>query len=139
MEGDQRGTTTVAFELAALESLQEPIDAFDQTRMWAHSVGVISDRPVHVITNFARRNGLDYGFTSGRHKILASLVAVRNQPEHYADRYVLIGTESITPAEVTERGWSFLPIEEAADAANWQLGTPTTADDTESAEREGWP
>lgn len=138
MSSSTAGTTTVAFEVAALERLRAPGDVFEQTRGWARSVGLVSDRPTYVLTNFARDHGMDYGFHSGPRSLVESLPAIREQPEHEADRYLLIGTDAIDPEQVTERGWSFLFVEDAADAAGWELGASPT-DEPNDAARDGWP
>ena len=137
MDADGHGTTTVAFELAALQQLARPADAFSQTRGWAQAVGILSDRPPFVITKFARDHRIDYAFHSAHHDLLDSLVTTRLQPEHAADRYLLIGTDDIDEDEVAHRGWAFLAVESAAEAAHWPIGEPT-APESES-EPDGWP
>lgn len=122
---------TVGFTLAALERLKHPAAVFAQTRGWARSVGIVSDRPVPAQTGFARREGIDYGFHSGPRGLLESLPAVRVRPEHEADRYVLIGTEE-DPEAVAARGWEYLTIEAAAEAAAWRLHSSADED-------RGWP
>ena len=137
MDSDGHGTTTVAFELAALQALARPGDAFSQTRSWASAVGILSDRPAFVITKFARDHRIDYAFHSAHHDLVDSLVTTRLQPEHAADRFLLIGTEAIDEAAVAERGWSFLSLESAAEAAHWPLGEPRApASDNQP---DGWP
>ena len=137
MDSNGHGTTTVAFELAALQELARPADAFSQTRGWATAVGILSDRPPFVITKFARDHRIDYAFHSAHHDLLDSLVTTRLQPEHDADRYLLIGTEAIDEDAVVERGWAFLSVESAAEAAHWPLGDPT-ADEPDDGP-DGWP
>ena len=132
---DDRSSTTVAFELASLEQLADPTAVFDQTKGWARSVGIVSDRPTYVITNAARRWDLDYGFHSGRHALVDSLVAIQARPEQAADRYLLIGTTDRDPMPIAERGWAFLPIDEAAEAAGWSL----KHGESEPTERSDWP
>lgn len=131
--------TTVAFELAALKALADPAAVFKQTQQWARSVGIVSNDATYTATKFARDHGLDYGFHPGPRDVLDALVAVRAQPEHEADRYLLIGTEGINAEEVARRGWAFLPIEEAAEAADWQLASDAHGSTQESNEHSGWP
>ena len=136
MASTERKQSTVAFELAALEHVAHPEAVFVQTQGWARSVGIVSDRPTHVITNFARQWGLDYGFTSGPRSLLDSLVRIRSQPEHAADRYILIGTDGIDDDAVGERGWDFLTLDDAAEAGGWELGREAPHEEEESR---GWP
>lgn len=130
--------TTVAFELAALERLEDPAAVFSQTRGWARSVGLVSDRPTYVVTNFARRRGMNFGFHSGPRSLVESLPVIKAQPEHEADRYLLIGTDAVDPAAVEAVGWAFLPVEEAAAATGWVLGDPVSPERAEDT-HEGWP
>lgn len=130
--------TTVAFQLAALEQLEAPAVVFEQTRGWARSVGIVSDRPTYAATNFARRHGMNYGFHSGPRSLVESLPDIRGQPEHEADRYLLIGTDQVDVEQARASGWEFLSIEEAADAAGWTLGEPPSPVETDEA-RDGWP
>ncbi len=111
---------TVAFTLASLERLQRPALVFGETKGWARAVGIVSDRPVYAQTSFAREHGLDYGFHSGSQGLLEGLAVVRQRPEQAADRYVLIGDDQ-DASELAGRDWEYLPIEEAADAAGWDL------------------
>lgn len=138
MAGEDHGSTTVAFELAALERLRDPGEVFGQTRGWARSVGIVSDRPTYALTNAARAWGMDYGFHSGPRSLLESLLAIRAQPEQAADRYLLIGTDAVDADAVAERGWAFLEIEEAAEAAGWVLTAPDAVDEPDPAD-DGWP
>ena len=133
MDQETSRSTTVAFELAALEALQHPAAAFVQTAGWARSVGIVSDRPTYVATKRAREWGVDYEFTSGPRDLLDSLVSIRAQPEHKAERYLLIATDSVASDSVRERGWALLTIEEAADAGGWPVIGSTQNDDR------GWP
>lgn len=111
---------TVAFSLDALEQLERPHAVFDQTQGWARSVGIVSDRPVHAQTSYARTHGLDYGFHSGPRTLRDSLSVIGARPEQEADRYLLIGTEDESSA-VEGIPWEFLSITEAAEAAGWTL------------------
>lgn len=137
MAVEDRGRTTVAFELEALERVADPAAVFTQTAGWARAVGLVSDRSTPVQTQRAREWGIDYAFTSGSGDLLESLISVRQQPEHDADRYLLIGTDAVDGGAVAERGWAYLPLEEAAEAGGWRLA-PTDPPDTEDESR-GWP
>lgn len=125
---------TVAFTLTALERLRDPGAVFDQTRNWARSVGLVSDRPMHAQTGFARKHGIDYGFHSGPRDLLDSLPVIRGRPEHAADRYLLIGVDT-DPDAARAAGWEYLTIEDAAEATGWQL----VDDDADTEEDRGWP
>lgn len=138
MHTPDKEMTTVAFELAALERLEDPAAVFSQTRGWARSVGLVSDRPTYVVTNFARQRGMNFGFHSGPRSLLESLPVIKGQPEHEADRYLLIGTDAVDQDEVEALGWAFLHIEDAAAATGWALGESESAEDTAET-HDGWP
>lgn len=114
-------SVTVAFQLAALERLADPNAVFEQTTGWASHVGILSDRPTHVITEFANDHHLDIGFHSGPRSLLESLPHARAQPELAAERYLLIGTDEVDREAVRDAGWAVLTVEEAAEAAGWEL------------------
>ena len=141
MDTDRAETTTLTFELAALRRTAAPARAFRSTRRWATNVGIVSDDPTYVVTNFARQEGIDLAFNSGRHGLYESLVRIRGQPEHEAERYVLVGTDEVDEESVRELGWEFVPIEETAEKAGWKLEEPDKdGEDEEMGERrDGWP
>lgn len=122
---------TVAFSIEALEQVRSPARVMDQTKGWARSVGLVSDRPMHAQTGFARTHGFDYSFHSGPRDLLESLPSIMGQPEHRADRYLLIGANQ-PPDTIEQLGWAYLPIEEAARAADWTLAENDEDD-------RGWP
>ena len=141
MDTDRAETTTLTFELAALRRTADPARAFRSTRGWATNVGIVSDEPTYVVTNFARREGIELAFNSGRHDLYESLVRIRGQPEHEAERYVLVGTDEVDEERVKELGWELVPIEEAAEKAGWKLEEPDDGDEDEKMgeSRDGWP
>lgn len=51
---DSGGSTdmTLAFELKALKALADPNDVFNNARQWTEYVGVVSEKPTYVVTNF---------------------------------------------------------------------------------------
>lgn len=132
MDPGHLDAVTVAFELAALEQLVAPKTVFEQTAGWASHVGVLSDRPTHVITEFARRHRLDLGFHSGSRTLIESLGRVRAQPELVADRYVVIGTDAVDDDAVRQARWEFLDVEDAAAAAGWRIRDESGHDDDTS-------
>ena len=119
---------TVAFELAALQELTDPAAVFRETRSWAESVGILSDRPMYVVTKYAREQGMDYSFHGGPRGVTEALEHIKLQPEHTADRYVLIATTGREHAPVAASGWEMLSIESAAEAAEWHLNTEDDTD-----------
>jgi hypothetical protein len=135
MNGD--GTMTLALELAALERLANPEAVFDDARRWSKYVGVVSDKPTYVVTNFTRKNRIRQDFFSGPRGKGESLESVGEQFD--TDRHVFVGTTDEDAALADEVGWEYLPLEEAADAAGWEMGEPEADEESEEPVRDDWP
>lgn len=137
MEGGS-GDMTLAFELSALEVLADPTDVFSDARQWTEYVGVVSEKPTYVVTNFTRKNRIRQDFFSGPRGRHESLENVKRQFD--TERHVFVGTDDDDSDLAEEVEWEFLAIEDAADAAGWTL-TDDTDDEsaTETETRDDWP
>ncbi|PSP97842.1 hypothetical protein BRC89_10560 [Halobacteriales archaeon QS_4_70_19] len=129
---------TLAFELAALKQLAEPDAVFSDARTWSKYVGVVSEEPTYVVTNFTRKNRIRQDFFSGPRGREESLENVKRQFD--TDRHVFVGTSDEDAALAEQVEWEYLPVEQAAEAADWELGEPDdeAAEPTED-ERDDWP
>jgi hypothetical protein len=136
MNGD--GTMTLAFELAALKRLARPDEVFTDARQWTKYVGVISEEPTYVVTSFTRTHRIRQDFFSGPQGRAESLQNVKGQFD--TDRHAFIGVDEDDSDLADDTGWEFLHVEDAAEAAEWELGdpeeSPAAPDDDE---REDWP
>jgi hypothetical protein len=135
MNGD--GTMTLALELSALERLSNPEAVFDDARRWSKYVGVVSDKPTYVVTNFTRKNRIRQDFFSGPRGKGESLESVGGQFD--TDRHVFVGTTDEDADLADEVGWEYLPLEEAADAAGWEMGGSEADEESEEPVRDDWP
>jgi hypothetical protein len=129
---------TLAFELEALKRLRRPDEVFADARSWSEYVGVVSEKPTYVVTNFTRKNRIRQDFFSGPRGVEESLENVGRQFE--TDRHVFIGTtdEDATAAEAV--GWEYVDLATAAEAAGWELGDLEAARERERTEtRDDWP
>ncbi|MFB6198602.1 MAG: hypothetical protein ABEI52_10100 [Halobacteriaceae archaeon] len=124
---------TLAFELEALKALSDPGAAFADARRWSKYVGVVSDEPTYVVTNFTRKRRIRQDFFSGPKEMAESLESVKQQFD--TDRHVFIGTTDEDRDVADETGWEYLDIEEAAEAAEWDIGSGSKEDD----DRDDWP
>lgn len=132
------GDMTLAFELEALQALDDPAGAFSGARDWTEYVGVVSEEPTYVVTNYTRQKRIRQDFFSGPRGVLETLESVRDQFE--TERYVFLGTSKEDEAIAGEAGWEYLAVEEAAEAAGWRLATDVTPDQSSSEEtRDDWP
>lgn len=139
MESGNDGIT-LAFEFDALKSLKYPDAVLKECRQWATYIGVLSDKSTHVVTGFTRQLGFSVDFFSGPRTLQESLPKVKVQPELSADRYILIGSDETNKAAADRQGWEFLRLEEAAEAAEWDIESDEP-DSTVAQDSEGntWP
>jgi len=138
MDGGGSTDMTLAFELEALKRLARPEEVFSDARTWSEYVGVVSDKPTYVVTNFTRKNRIRQDFFSGPRGREESLENVKKQFD--TDRHVLIGVDDDDVALAESVDWEFLPVEQAAEAAEWDLGDPEAeSGDDDGEERDDWP
>ena len=131
------GDMTLAFDLEALKELAHPDAVFTDARQWSEYVGVVSEKPTYVVTNFTRKHRIRQDFFSGPRGREESLGNVREQ--FGTDRHVFVGATD-DDADLADRvGWEYIDVEGAADAAGWELGDPEPATQVEEDTREDWP
>jgi hypothetical protein len=127
----------LAFELEALKALEDPQAVFTDARQWTSYVGVISDEPTYVVTNFTRKHRIRQDFFSGPRSREESLANIKTQFD--SERYVLVGTEPADETLADETDWEYVDVETAADAADWQLANTTPSVDLEEDTHDDWP
>ncbi|WP_262180930.1 DUF7124 domain-containing protein [Haloarcula laminariae] len=134
------GDMTLAFDLDALKELAYPDSVFTDARQWSEYVGVISEQPTYVVTNFTRKHRIRQDFFSGPRGRQESLENVKEQFD--TDRHVFVGAGEADAELAETAGWEFLPVTDAAEAADWELGEPqapeATANDGDE-QRDDWP
>ncbi|MFB6112033.1 MAG: hypothetical protein ABEJ35_05795 [Halobacteriaceae archaeon] len=129
---------TLAFELAALKELADPGAAFADARQWSEYVGVVSDEPTYVVTNFTRKRRIRQDFFSGPKGREESLESVKRQFD--TARHVFVGTEDADRDLAGTVGWEYQPVEAAAEAAGWELASEVADPEPDEAEtRDDWP
>jgi hypothetical protein len=138
MPDDRPETITLAFELAALERLADPAGVIGDTRGWTSHLGIVSDEPTHLVRKRARDYRFNPDFLPGPRTKSESLIKIKNQPEHDADRYILVSADPEIEETAERTGWEYRPIEDAAETAGWRLNAGST-DDEDDDERTGWP
>lgn len=135
---DNSGTMTLAFELEALKGLADPNAVFEDARGWTEYVGVVSEKPTYVVTNFTRKHRVRQDFFSGPRGVGESLENVADQFE--TERHVFVGTSDDDKAIADDAGWEYLPLAEAAEAAEWELASESADEELfEGETREDWP
>ena len=116
MDGGGSSDMTLAFELEALKQLAHPDAVFNDARQWSEYVGVVSEKPTYVVTNFTRKHRIRQDFFSGPRGREDSLSNVKAQFD--TGRHVFVGTTEEDAELADEVGWEFLPLEDAA-ADDW--------------------
>ncbi|MWV39944.1 hypothetical protein [Natrialba sp. INN-245] len=129
---------TLAFELEALKQLASPESVFEDARGWTEYIGVVSEKPTYVVTNFTRKNRIRQDFFSGPRGKAESLEGVKDQFD--TDRYVFVGVDEDDETLADAVGWEYLAIEDAAEAAEWVVATTTDGEDDDAEPvRDDWP
>ena len=137
MDGGGSSDMTLAFELEALKELADPEAVFSDARSWSEYVGVISEEPTYVVTNFTRKNRIRQDFFSGPRGRAESLENVKSQFQ--TDRHVFIGLTDDDEELAESVEWEFLPLKTAAEAAEWTLAETEEPDEPEVERRDDWP
>ncbi|MFB6299137.1 MAG: hypothetical protein ABEH65_02645 [Halobacteriales archaeon] len=137
--GADGGEMTLAFELSALRALADPNAVFNDARRWSQYVGVISDEPTYVVTNFTRKRRIRQDFFSGPKGKADSLASVKQQFD--TDRHVFVGTTDEDRELADAHDWEYLPVEQAAEAAEWGLAEDDETEEPADPEdqRDDWP
>ncbi|GAB3019874.1 DUF7124 domain-containing protein [Natronobiforma cellulositropha] len=128
---------TLAFELSALQELAVPEAVFDDARGWSTYVGVVSEEPTYVVTNYTRKNRIRQDFFSGPRGKAESLESVKRQFD--TERHVFVGTDEEDEALAADLGWEYLAVEDAAAAAEWPLASETDGAEQSEPVRDDWP
>jgi hypothetical protein len=137
MDGGGSTDMTLAFELEALKELANPDTVFSDARSWSEYVGVISEKPTYVVTNFTRKNRIRQDFFSGPRGREESLENVKSQFQ--TERHVFVGTNEADEALAESAEWEFLHLEDAAGAADWELAGEEEPEEPEPERRDDWP
>jgi hypothetical protein len=138
MQGGDGDDMTLAFELSALQALGDPNAVFNEARRWSEYVGVVSEEPTYVVTNFTRKRRIRQDFFSGPKGKGESLSSVREQ--FGTDRHVFIGTTQGDRELAADHDWEYLDVEDAAEAAEWTLAeNESDGDDEPENVRDDWP
>jgi len=138
MDSGGNSDMTLAFDLDALKRLAYPDRVFQDARQWSEYVGVVSEDPTYVVTNFTRKHRIRQDFFSGPRSRTESLENVKSQ--FGTGRHVFVGVDDEDEALAEDVDWEFLDVEDAAAAAEWQLGEPADPDvEPDDEGRDDWP
>ncbi|WP_181691295.1 hypothetical protein [Natronomonas sp. LN261] len=112
---------TLALSYNAVTELADPQLVVVSAREWADWVGIVGDVSAPVITKFQREHGIDADFFNGTGTGPAERLAdIGKTSMFYADRLAVVGTSG-DEWIAEEAGWEFVPLEKAAEKADWEL------------------
>ena len=112
-------TMTLVFKYAALERLADPAAVFEDAGRWTEVVGLVSDEGPDRLSAYADREGIDPDILSSAGGQTGGLAVVRQQ--FPTERHVFVGTTDEDRQLAQSLGWEYLPVAEAAEAADWTL------------------
>lgn len=112
---------TMAFTFEALDRLGNLQTALADAESWSDWIGIVGDVDAHVINKFQRDRGIDADFFNGTGSGPAERLAeIDEHSMFYAKRTVVVGVDGERWI-ADEADWEFVPLSEAADAADWAL------------------
>jgi hypothetical protein len=112
---------TLALTYDAVTELADPQLVVVSAREWADWVGIVGDVSAPVITKFQREHGIDADFFNGTGTGPAERLAdIGETSMFYAERRAVVGTPD-DEWIAAEAGWEFVPLESAAEEADWEL------------------
>ncbi|WP_396611348.1 hypothetical protein ACH9L7_14210 [Haloferax sp. S1W] len=119
MAVSDEGSMTLVFNRAALERLADPQSTFEDARQWTEVIGLVSDEEPERLSSYADRQGIDPDFISSAGGQVGGLAVVRQQ--FATGRHVFVGVSDEDRGLAESLGWEYLPVTEAAEAADWTL------------------
>ncbi|WP_231753975.1 hypothetical protein [Natronomonas sp. CBA1123] len=118
--GGDADDMTLALTYEAAKRLANPAYVFADAAEWADWLGLVGEVPAHVINRFQREHTIDVDFFSGSGTgPTERLAEIDRHSMFYAERFVLVGVPE--EAGWAPDGWEFLPLEDAAEKAEWQV------------------
>lgn len=113
---------TMALTYEAARRLASPRRVFASAADWCDWIGVVGDVPAHVVQKFQRDAGVDADFFNGSGTGPGERLAeIDRNSMFYAERMVVVGLEGEDEPVAETAGWEFVPLSEAAEAAEWDL------------------
>lgn len=110
---------TLLLSISAVQRLADPSDAITDARSWTEQVGIVGDggEPVDDVEGFVDELEASPDFVAG--PSAGSLASIRQRV--HTERHVVIGTSERHQEIAAALGWEYLPVAEAAGAAEWEL------------------
>lgn len=115
----QDGSMTLLLSISAVQRLADPGGAIADARRWTEQVGIVGDgdESVDDVETFVDELDASPDFVAG--PASGSLASIRQRV--HTERHVVVGTSERHRGIAAALGWEYLPVEEAAAAAEWEL------------------
>jgi len=112
---------TMAITYEAARRLVNPRAVMADAAAWADWVGIVGDVEAYTINKFQRDAQIDTDFFSGSGQGPAERLAdIDEHSMFFAERMVVVGVDG--EAWIAEEAdWEFVPLETAAEKADWEL------------------
>lgn len=123
MEVDGSTSITLAFSLEALNQLKSPGAVMENASKWSDNIGVATDAPAIDVSNYEYDHSIRFSFKSGSRSLAQTLDD--SKMSIVTSRHIFISTNDEHADVADEHDWEYLPIKEAAAAAEWELVTET--------------
>lgn len=117
------GPMTLLLTVSAVERLADPEAVVNDARGWSEHVGIVGDTTERVsdVRAFVDDLEADPDLVAGQ--VSGSLADIRQRLR--TERHVLVGTTDRQSNIAAALGWEYQAVEDAADAAEWDLESGT--------------
>lgn len=113
---------TLAFTFGAIQRFEDPAAVLADASHWADWIGIVGNVDAHVINKYQRDHQLDVDFFNGTGTGPGErLAAIGPHSMFFADRMALVGITGTDESIAEQADWEFVPLETAAEEANWAL------------------
>ncbi|EMA59280.1 DUF7124 domain-containing protein [Halorubrum lipolyticum] len=129
---DRTGEVTLVFSLGAARRLADPQRAIADAREWSRHVGIVAN-DADAVDRFVREAGVENDYALRNWDKWGTLGDIHEGTD--APRAVFVGTGAGNRRVATHVGFEYLPIDEAAEKADWTLSEPERSSESGIADR----
>lgn len=123
MNGTDEGPMTLVLTASAVRRLADPGAAITDAKRWTEHVGVVGDDAATVDDTRSFVDDLDADPDIVAGHVGGGLADLRQRLR--TNRHVLVGTTDEHHDIATALGWEYLAVEDAVEAAGWQITEAT--------------
>ena len=121
---DESDVPIVAVALSfedVLERLENPIEAVESTQKWAEYVGVVSEKPQHIVNGFCAKRDIHIDFFPGPDSgKTETLERARNEMGLNADKHIYVSDSKRDEVMAEKMGWEYTSLDEARRNVGWK-------------------